>query len=186
MAASDLVANALCLELVNTVNNWHDPGRDALGSPGEAVVWATAVGLPLTGRPDDDALGRATTLRASVRAVFGSLAEGRRPDDADLAAVEHTYTAGLGRARLTGAGATYRFQWPAEGDLDDLLAQVAASAVELLTTGPLERVGECPSCGWLFVDTSRNGRRRWCSMDTCGARVKARRHYAATRGGVHS
>ena len=44
------------------------------------------------------------------------------------------------------------------------------------------RCGECPSCRWLFLDTSRNGRRRWCSMATCGSRIKARRHYAHKTG----
>ncbi|MFD0480100.1 CGNR zinc finger domain-containing protein [Nonomuraea thailandensis] len=39
--------------------------------------------------------------------------------------------------------------------------------------------GECPSCGWLFLDTTRNGSRRWCSMAMCGSQVKSRRYYAA-------
>jgi predicted RNA-binding Zn ribbon-like protein len=63
---------------------------------------------------------------------------------------------------------------------DDVLAPVVWSAAELLTSGPLERVRECPgddTCGWLFLDTSRNGSRRWCDMRTCGNRAKARRHY---------
>jgi predicted RNA-binding Zn ribbon-like protein len=47
----------------------------------------------------------------------------------------------------------------------------------LLTQGQLDRLGECPSCGWLFLDTSKNRRRRWCSMATCGSRDKARRYY---------
>ncbi|WP_412543337.1 CGNR zinc finger domain-containing protein [Longispora sp. K20-0274] len=68
--------------------------------------------------------------------------------------------------------------WPA----GHLLGELAASAVELMLHGPFDRLGECPSCGWLFLDTSRNGQRRWCSMATCGGRVKARRHHARTRG----
>jgi predicted RNA-binding Zn ribbon-like protein len=59
---------------------------------------------------------------------------------------------------------------------------IAASAAQLLLNGPLERVGECPSCHWLFLDTSRGGRRRWCSMAVCGARVKAQRYYATRAG----
>ena len=45
----------------------------------------------------------------------------------------------------------------------------------------LARVHRCPgpACGWLFLDTS--GRRRWCSMSTCGSRVKMRRLYARQR-----
>jgi predicted RNA-binding Zn ribbon-like protein len=49
----------------------------------------------------------------------------------------------------------------------------AASAVDLLSVGELSRVKECPGpgdCGWLFYDTSRNGTRRWRSMDGCGSR----------------
>jgi predicted RNA-binding Zn ribbon-like protein len=66
--------------------------------------------------------------------------------------------------------------WPAAGDLSALVDRVLASAVDLLTHGPLDRVGSCPRCGWLFVDTSKNGRRRWCSMAVCGNREKVRRH----------
>jgi predicted RNA-binding Zn ribbon-like protein len=50
---------------------------------------------------------------------------------------------------------------------------------DLLTSGDLDRVGQCADdrCGWLFLDVSRNGSRRWCSMEACGNRAKARRHY---------
>jgi predicted RNA-binding Zn ribbon-like protein len=41
----------------------------------------------------------------------------------------------------------------------------------------LERVKECPNCGWLFLDTTKNGKRRWCSMEDCGSNVKALEYY---------
>jgi hypothetical protein len=45
--------------------------------------------------------------------------------------------------------------------------------------GLLDRVRRCanPECGWLFLDDSRAGKRRWCSMSSCGNRARARRHY---------
>jgi predicted RNA-binding Zn ribbon-like protein len=54
---------------------------------------------------------------------------------------------------------------------------VARSAAELLTSGDLARVGQCPGeeCGWLFLDTSRAGRRQWCDMADCGNLAKVRR-----------
>ena len=56
-------------------------------------------------------------------------------------------------------------------------------AAELLVSGRAERVGSCsdPDCAWVFLDTSRNRSRRWCSMADCGNRHKARRHYERNR-----
>jgi predicted RNA-binding Zn ribbon-like protein len=61
-----------------------------------------------------------------------------------------------------------------------LLAPVLWSAGDLLTGGRLSRVRQCanPACLWLFVDDSKAGTRRWCSMASCGNRAKANRHYA--------
>jgi predicted RNA-binding Zn ribbon-like protein len=41
------------------------------------------------------------------------------------------------------------------------------------------RIGICEGglCGWLFLDESRGKRRRWCDMNDCGGRAKARRYY---------
>ena len=61
-----------------------------------------------------------------------------------------------------------------------LAALVAASALTILgDRRELSRVKMCPgeNCGWLFIDETRNARRRWCSMETCGNRAKASRHY---------
>ena len=61
---------------------------------------------------------------------------------------------------------------------------LARAAVALLATPNLDRVKECAnhaSCGWLFLDQSKNGSRRWCSMDDCGSRDKMRRQYARRR-----
>jgi predicted RNA-binding Zn ribbon-like protein len=56
---------------------------------------------------------------------------------------------------------------------------VALEAARLVTTEDLERVRQCgdAECGWFFLDTSRNRTRRWCSMEACGNRNKARRFY---------
>ena len=55
---------------------------------------------------------------------------------------------------------------------------VALSAGRLLlTAADMRRLKECPGCGWLFIDHTRAGNRRWCSMDTCGSRAKMRSYY---------
>jgi predicted RNA-binding Zn ribbon-like protein len=75
----------------------------------------------------------------------------------------------------------------AQRELGGPLWLIAQSAVELLTEGELRRIKQCPGagdCGWLFYDTSRNGTRRWCSMEGCGSRVKMRRQYARRAAGM--
>jgi len=60
---------------------------------------------------------------------------------------------------------------------------VVHDAAGLLTSEKLDRVEECADdrCGWLFLDVSRNRSRRWCAMEDCGNRAKARRHYKRKR-----
>jgi predicted RNA-binding Zn ribbon-like protein len=65
-----------------------------------------------------------------------------------------------------------------EDDLTGFLWPVARAAAELLTSGQVVRLRECAGdpCGWLFLDLSKNGSRRWCDMADCGNRAKARRY----------
>jgi predicted RNA-binding Zn ribbon-like protein len=60
-------------------------------------------------------------------------------------------------------------------DASGLLAPIAFSASELLLCDDLKRLKQCRSCGWLFLDKSKGGRRRWCDMKTCGNRAKVTR-----------
>lgn len=68
--------------------------------------------------------------------------------------------------------------------IDDALARLCDPLVSELTGGDPERIKICDNdrCRWVFYDTSRTGRRRWCDMATCGNRAKAARHRARTKG----
>ena len=63
--------------------------------------------------------------------------------------------------------------------MEAILYRIVKSAADLLVSAELQRLRECadPECGWLFLDFSRNHSRRWCSMESCGNRAKARRFY---------
>ena len=92
--------------------------------------------------------------------------------------------AAVERARLErGRDGVFRLAW--DGDhLERPLWPLAVAALDLLRDGPLDRLKACEDCPWLFLDTSRNRSRRWCSMDDCGSRSKMRRYRArrATAG----
>ena len=67
---------------------------------------------------------------------------------------------------------------------DWILNPIVRSAAELLASDELKKVKTCadPACGWLFLDVSRNRRRRWCDMQDCGNRAKASRFYRKKTG----
>jgi predicted RNA-binding Zn ribbon-like protein len=74
------------------------------------------------------------------------------------------------------------FDWfccPGVNGLESILHPIVKSAADLLVSTQLQRLRVCadPECGWLFLDCSRNHSRRWCSMESCGNRAKARRFY---------
>jgi predicted RNA-binding Zn ribbon-like protein len=64
--------------------------------------------------------------------------------------------------------------------IDDILYRIGLSAVDTLRSLPLDRIRECEhtDCILHFADTSKAGKRRWCSMETCGNRHKAAEFYA--------
>ena len=61
-----------------------------------------------------------------------------------------------------------------------MLWPIIRSSADLLVSDELELVKICDNdeCRWLFLDTSRNHRRRWCDMKVCGNRAKVRRFRA--------
>jgi predicted RNA-binding Zn ribbon-like protein len=174
VAELELVANALCLDFTNTVNQRPTPSRDELVFASGLLRWAARTGLGPAIPPVDPRTAR--ELREHLYAVFSAVARGAQPPDTEL--LMRTYAEAVAAGVLRVDGARFALAWPPPLTGRQILWRVAASAVRLLMEGPLERVGECPGCGWLFLDTSRNAQRRWCSMATCGARAKSARYYA--------
>ncbi|MEU8249085.1 ABATE domain-containing protein [Nonomuraea sp. NPDC048916] len=182
MSPTELVGNCLCLDFANSVARRPQCDRDYLTTMEDLLTWARASGAHPTDVPvtaGGVALSEAIDLRASVYRTFSAIVARRQPDPDDVTVIMDTYAAGLRAAHLHREGAGHVLRWPGQRSARPVLWAVAASAARLLLEGPLGRLGQCPSCGWLFLDTSRNGRRRWCSMAMCGNQVKSRRYYAS-------
>jgi predicted RNA-binding Zn ribbon-like protein len=201
MALQDLrlLGGAPCLDFVNSIE---DPASDApqdfLTSYPDLVRWGQHAGLiadttatRLITRADtdessvDEALRRALELRDALHRLFLAIATRRDPDREDLELLRRAYLDAMSGATLVPDDERLTWHWqPDEQRLDQLLWPLARSAVELLTTGDLRRIKLCENpygCGWLFYDGSKNGSRRWCSMEGCGSQVKMRRQYARRR-----
>ncbi|MCW5254559.1 MULTISPECIES: CGNR zinc finger domain-containing protein [unclassified Streptomyces] len=170
------VGEPLALDLLNT--RWQEHGQlhDLLETPDGLRVWLSGHGLAERFPADGASLEAVRATRAALYAAVDRPGsdEAARPVDAIL---DH----GRIRPVLTGAGPGERAEvtdpvWGA--------AWTAAHDYLRLLTTAADRIRLCdqPDCIRYFLDTSRNGTRRWCSMALCGNRAKAARHYARSRG----
>jgi len=193
-----LLGGRLSLDFVNTAD-WHasDHPVEFLTSYSDLVAWSQHVGIltdhqaqrllkKAARRPGDAStvLERAITLREAIYRIFSAISRGRPPQAADLATFNVELSEALAQSRIVSTAEGFTWDWAdAEEALDWMLWPVAHDAAGLLTSEELDRVGQCADdrCGWLFLDTSRNRSRRWCSMEDCGNRAKARRHYKRKR-----
>lgn len=194
-----LVGGHVGLDLVNTVEpRLAVPVRhEHLDSPAALLVWARRAELLTAAESGavttawtssrtaaEAALGATLDIRESLhRVLLGVVDPTARADDRDAALqrLGGHWAAAAGRSRLV----------PDDQDRTAVRMQVgtdptalvpdrlAVAAVDLLRSGDLTHLHACPEreggCGWMFLDLSRNGSRRWCSMADCGARAKARR-----------
>ncbi len=191
----DLIGGDPCLDFVNTLGGLRGGvTREYLHDYTGLLAWTSQAGLldekPISAlqraaaqKPAVAARAWANALegREATYAIFSAVAAGRpAPDDA-LAMVNETLAAALGHTRL--AAGNGGFFWAIDDDetnLDRPLWSVMRKAAELLTSERRKQVRECSGkdCSWLFLDTSKNHSRLWCSMSGCGNRAKVRRHRA--------
>jgi predicted RNA-binding Zn ribbon-like protein len=130
-------------------------------------------------------LARAYRLRSAIYAIFSAIAADHQPGERELDALNDELGLALRHACVESDSPIggYRYGWTGR-ELDMPLWGICRSAAETLTS-PEDRlrVRECggEDCRWLFIDTSRNRSRQWCSMSSCGNRQKAKRHYQRVR-----
>lgn len=186
------------LDFVNTLDFWPLP-HDHLESPQAALEWLASHDLMHREAKDEmihdydraaaagwQMLARLHRVREAMREVLEATVDRRVPDPADLGE--------LNRAMRThyiyelvpspdGCSLDHRHQ----GDpVDGAMARLAESIARELIAGETGRLRVCENeqCRWVFKDTSRTGKRKWCSMSSCGNRAKVARHRAKQRTAV--
>jgi predicted RNA-binding Zn ribbon-like protein len=197
------VGERLWLDFVNSDDS--APARsaareDALDSFERFVGWLSAAGIvdderaqSLLRRALQQPTGSSAALHEArrLRSVLRALAErGGAPDDSAIQAAIIEINRILGRSTGTRrveprAGGGFVRSFVTSGDVfAGLMIPVIESAADGLVGGELRRIRKCadPRCGRVFYDGSRNGKRRWCDMKTCGNRAKAARHRGKKRG----
>ncbi|CAH2396154.1 CGNR zinc finger domain-containing protein [Mesorhizobium escarrei] len=147
---------------------------ERMRSPEDLGRWCVESGL-LDRAPavDEQKLAKAISLRESLQRIGESIATRRSPDLSDIAQVNVAASVEV-IPQLSEDAASVR--WVA-GGVEAALSRVARDAVDLFSGSFRDRIRICanPKCQGLFVDESRPGLRRWCSMTTCGDQAKKAR-----------
>jgi predicted RNA-binding Zn ribbon-like protein len=200
----DLIAGNLCLDFINTLDNRPTQPKELLNDYNDLARFAEKAGIltpaqrnyfsknvPLRTAEAERALRRARSLRESLHAIFAALMNHQKVPQPAMDQLNAALHDAALHSRLVESNQVGRdkrqhnkiLEWRFDdltSSFTALLWPIARSAADLLASGQLSLVRACssPTCRWLFLDTSKNHHRRWCSMKLCGNRIKVRKFYA--------
>jgi len=190
----ELHGGVLCLDFVNTLDDRpSEQPKELLRSYIDVARFAEDTGTFEDSRVDDlmkrnqmdpeaaqHALSAAKELREAMYAIFRAVMR-KEPAPAMALAQLNVYVQDAAQhSRLVETNGHFEWRFDYSSLFHAILWPIARSAADLLASDQLQFVRACESktCQWLFLDLSRNHRRRWCKMNLCGNRAKARRFYA--------
>jgi predicted RNA-binding Zn ribbon-like protein len=185
----------LSLDFANTVDWRNGRGRrDTLEGFASLVSWGVKKGIipeeeasslqrgARNERTEEGAFRKAIQLRETIYRIFSAVAHDKHPEEGDISALNRVLSDYRVNSAVVRSGDEYGWMWvPERGAEARILWPIAKSAADLLTSDQLGRVTECANedegCGWVFIDKTRSRTRKWCSMEGCGNRAKARTWY---------
>ncbi len=187
----ELVAGTLCLDFANTLDDrYSGQSTELLKHYVDVARFGEDAGILSASRVDQlfalsmrspdaasHALKAAISLREAIYQVFWAIAKRKPVPAGPLNTLNDFVQDASQHMRLVPE--KRHFEWEFEDastKLEQVLWPIARSAAELLTSEQLRFVRDCksPTCQWLFLDTSKAHRRRWCDMKQCGNRAKNR------------
>jgi predicted RNA-binding Zn ribbon-like protein len=184
----------ISLDFVDTVNNrGNESPHDLFSDYARLLQWSEESGTLARKTVDQlqklaaneparaqSVLRNAVHLREALHDIFAAITEARAISPTALVTLNKAIQHASAHAEIKHTARRFSWEWIDPQDhLDAMLWRVAQAAGELLTTDEVANIRQCGSetCAWLFLDKTKNHRRRWCEMKTCGNRHKARRYY---------
>ncbi len=183
-----------CLDLINSVEFSDGVPEEGLPTAADAMAFFTRRGLvhedalrrQVSDAGEDAWLARIHGMRASLREIWDAQVAGRYPDQAALDTVNAALREAPRIELVRGDGCCgIGHRHTTIDPTGEALARVIQPLVEAIAAGSTDRFRVCANdgCRWVFEDTSRGGRRRWCDMTSCGNRAKVRRYRTRHRAG---
>jgi predicted RNA-binding Zn ribbon-like protein len=150
---------------------------ERLAVPADLSRWIAEAGIAAAPRASRELLDDARELREAIRRVLECAREGRRPSGSDLRLVNKWARSPVAAPQI---GRDLACVSVGPDPVTGALAHIARESVEFVTGPDRARIRSCAGCPLLFIDRSRPGTRRWCSMERCGNRSKTA-HYRQKR-----
>ena len=190
IAAIRLDGGRLCLDFVNTIHDRYAvEAEDYIGQPERFIEWCVRAGALRSGERIAAPKGagrraalmrKVRTLRHHLHALLASRIDGV-PPPADAVQCLDQWLHRAWASQLFGSDGQMHWR---DDACDELLPlkRIALDALDLSSDPSVSQLRRCTntsSCGWLFLDTSKNQRRRWCAMETCGTLFKMKRYRRA-------
>lgn len=193
LANIEVVGGHPAVDFVNTVHSWQaDPPPDYLHGFEDFADWNVMAGLVrpksaahFKSAPDaekGEVFAEALELRGNLHRIFVAMTAGEAVPQEALDHLNDLMRRTVPWRRLAADEAsgctTVCSRWTfSDAPAIAAVGPLAWMAANLLVEGRLEHLKECPgeSCGWLFLDVSKNHSRTWCSMKTCGNSAKVKR-----------
>lgn len=194
----ELIAGSLSLDFINTLDDrFSSQPKELLTSYLDLARFGEDSGILSDQQVDrlmtksmqwqeeaQDALQSAIRLREAMFEVFWAVVQ-KKPAPRSPLTILNGYVQEAGQ-HMNVMPHDGHFAWEFDSTLSDFRAPlwpIARSAADLLASDQLQLVRACAAktCEWLFLDTSKSHRRRWCDMTKCGNRAKAKSFYARTK-----
>jgi predicted RNA-binding Zn ribbon-like protein len=162
-----------CLDFVATLGDRAHLAFDRWRTPADLARWCVEAGmLKMAPALGSQHLKQACTLREAIYRIVDAIRAGRLPKQGDIKELNECAVRPALVPQLDRGGRVV--QWTFNDPVDAILSTIARDAIALVSGADLDRIRKCASssCSVLFLDTSRPGQRRWCSMNRCGNRMK--------------
>jgi predicted RNA-binding Zn ribbon-like protein len=187
-----LIGGSTCLDFVNTIHDRSmEDSFDYIGGDYNSLltwleyadVWDKEIILKLQSLENDKVAKRevylaAVELRDILFRLFSALADHTPLPAADLSEFNRFLSEALSHKKLFADHSQLSSAWDISCYRFDMaLWPIIDAAYQVMIGSDYQKIKKCPACLWIFIDKSKGGRRRWCSMDTCGAIAKSRRYY---------
>jgi len=165
------------LDFLATLGGKPESRIERLAVPADLSDWLAEEGVAGAARASPELLNRARELREAIRRVLDCARNYGSPAEPDLRLINQWARSPVAAPQI---GPDFARVSVGPDPVTGALAHIARESVEFVTGPELARVRTCAGCTLLFLDRSRPGTRRWCSMERCGNRSKTA-HYREKR-----